>query len=326
MTTPRLIPRATPRGLTPATFPTRRYDRDFSWVYGPKGTQPDDPWGFPGLIPVYWDDLPLNGGDDPDTGLCTVVELVDGWTDSPPLNGNDAARAVADGSAWGPKTLGARVVTITGVVMGPRDQLGLMRDQLAQRAVARDPAPLAITDSGVGRTLTADVRADTGAFNHTWLCPTAFRYQVALTAADPLLYEDTWQTATLVTSLPGGTGRSYQRSYSWGYASPTLPNSTLMTNDGIVAAPVYALYTGDFSQSQLTDESGGIILLDVLQPAMQVVVDTSTLTAQADGLSRANYVLPGSVPMTLPPGQQVRWHLYATGAGSITLAWRSTWA
>lgn len=309
----------TPLGLQP----TRGYDRGFAWTYAGPPQVPDPSVN---LLPVFWGGLPLNGGDDPDSGLCTVIEDVGGWVDSPPLNGNDQARLIADGAAWGPKTLGARVITLQGAATGPRDVLAWLRDQLAVLAASRDPAALSITGAaGDSRTLTADVRAGTDSFKHTWLGHTGIRWTVTLTAADPLLYEDNWQTVTLVTSLPGGTGRTYQRTYSWQYASPTLPNSALLTNEGNWPAPVYALYSGDLSQSQLTDEAGGLILLDVLQPGMVIQVDTSTLTAQASGLSRASYILPGSVAMSIPPAQTAQWHLYATGGGSVQLAWRSTW-
>lgn len=305
--------------------PPRRYGNDRIWTY--QGPPPVPDTGV-NLIPVYWGDLPLNTGDDPNTGLCSVIENVEGWLDSPPLDGNDAARTVADGSAWGPKTLGARVITLTGAATGPREMLAWLRDQLAALAAARQPAPLVITNSaGAQRSLTADVRAGTDAFRHTWLGHTGIRWSVVLTAADPLLYDATWQTAEIVTSVPGGTGRTYQRTYGWQYASPFLPNSALLANEGNVAAPVFALYTGDLSQSQLTDESSGLIVLDVLQPGIEVQLDTSTLTATDAGgtLSRASYVLPPSVPMLLAPGGTARWHLYATGAGSVALAWRSAW-
>jgi hypothetical protein len=308
---------------TPTRTPPRRYGLDKVWSYQAAQPVPD-----PGanLIPVYWGGLPLNGGDDPNTGLCSVIENVTGWLDSPPLNGNDAARAVADGSAWGPKTLGARTIVLSGACTGPRPQLGAMRDQLAALACSRDTAPLAITDSGVGRTLTADTRAGTDQFQLTWLSPIAYRWQVTLTAADPVLYEDTWQQAELITTTPGGSGRTYQRTYGWQYASPTLPNSALLPNSGNWPAPVYVLYTGDLSASVLTDESGGVINVDVLQPGSQLALDTSTLTAQAaGGLSRASFILPGSVPMLIPPAMTVRWHLHATGAGSLVLSWRSAW-
>ena len=46
------------------------------------------------------------------------------------------------------------------------------------------------------------------------------------------------------------------------------------------------------------------MLLAAVGAGMQIWVDSSTLTAQAvGGLSRASYVLPGSVPMTMRPGQ-----------------------
>jgi hypothetical protein len=320
MSTPPQPPMITPRYATMRV--ARRYDRAFDWTYA----APPPPSSGVLLVPIIWDGLALNVGDDPTTGLCMVVESVVGWLDSPPLNGNDAARVISDGSAWGPKTLGARVVTIGGVATGPRDQLGALRDQLGARACAREPAPLSITDGGNDRTLTALVRADSDAWKQTWVTPTCYRWQVVLTAADPVLYEDTWQQATLDLSLAGATGRAYQRLYSWAYASPYLPNSALLENDGNADTPVYALYDGDLSASTLADETGDSIGLAAVGAGMQIWLDTSTLMAQAaGGLSRASYVQPGSTPMLVPAGQTVRWHLYASGGGSVALAWRSAW-
>jgi hypothetical protein len=302
----------------------RRYDRGFDWTYAAPPPGPEATSGAL-LVPIIWDGLPLNTGDDPATGLCIVVEQVTGWLDSPPLNGNDAARVISDGAAWGPKTLGARIVTITGVAIGPRDQLGAFRDQLGARAAARQPASLSITDGGTERTLTALVRADTDAWKQTWVTPTCYRYQFSVTAADPVLYDDTWQQATLDLSL-GSTGRVYQRTYGWSYGSPFLPNSALLQNDGNWPTPVYCLYSGDLSSSTLADEAGNSILFAAVGAGMQIWLDTSTLTAQAaGGLSRASYVLPGSVPMTIEPASTERWHLYASGGGSVALAWRSAW-
>jgi hypothetical protein len=300
----------------------RRYDRGFSWVYG------RDPLAIPAspLIPVSWDGLALNTGDQ-DNGVCAVVERVEGWDDSPPLAGNDALRSIADGAAWGPKTLGPRVVVIDGVVIGPRAELGWWRDQLAARAARRVPAGLAIGDA-TGRVLTADVRAGTDHYRHTWLAPGAFRYEVALTAADPLRYDATWQTATLRTLTEGEpTGRGYPRGYPWHYAVAYLPNTAQLTNGGNVEAPVYAVYEGPLGESRLTADGGGIVRLAPITGGQQIRVDTSTLAAEADGgLTRAAYVLPGSRPAALPASASVRWHLYAIGAGSVLLGWRSAWA
>ena len=57
---------------------------------------------------------------------------------------------LADGVAWGAKTLGARVITLSGAAQGPPDQLAALRDQLAMRAASRYPAPLSITGAAGG--------------------------------------------------------------------------------------------------------------------------------------------------------------------------------
>jgi hypothetical protein len=302
----------------------RAYDKAFDWIYQ-EGTPP--PQAGAGLIGVNWDGLDLDTGDQPG-GLCLVVENVDGWTDSSPVDGHDAERSVADGSAWGPKTLGARTVTMTGVGIGPRDLLGGFRDALARRAGNRQPAALTITDGlGDARALTASVRADTDALSVKWLSKTAFRYQAVLTAADPLLYENRWQQAVLTPGGPGDSGRDYQRLYAWRYASSDTPSSVQLPNSGNAPAPVWALYEGDLLAPVLRDSQGDAISLADVGAGMALVVATDDLSAwAAGGASRAWYVLPGSVPLLVPPQASARWSLYSQGSGRVTLAWRSAWS
>lgn len=306
------------------TTPTlRSYDRTFDWVY--QQAAPGRP-ASGGLVPIVLDGLWLNTGDL-DTGLCLVVTNVDGWLDSPGLNGNDVARVISDGAAWGPKVLAARTITITGAAAGPRAELAQFRDQLAQRAANRDPVSLSVGNLDLDRTLTADVRAGSESYRHTPLASAGFRYQLTLTAADPALYDATWQRARLVNiNEDDETGRRYNREFPWQYAGAYVPNSAVLRNAGNFDAPVYALYEGDMSESVLTDGHGGVVRLAPLDLGVQILVSTATLTAEAPGgLSRASFILPGSRPMTLPPVSSGRWYLRATGRGSIDLGWRSAW-
>jgi hypothetical protein len=303
---------------------TRGYDRGFDWSYADTDIPP--PGGGPGgLIPIVWDGLWLNTGDQ-DDGLCVVVENVEGWLDSPPVSGNDVSRVISDGAAWGPKVLNQRTITISGAAAGPRRLLGQYRDQLARRAASREPAELVIGDIDLERTLVADVRAGTEMYRHTPLGRDGFRWQVTLTAADPALYGSQWRTVILVNVSEGETtGREYPREFRWQYAGLT-PNTALLGNDGNAPAPVYALYAGALSESVLTTEGGGIIRLTALDEGMQILVNTATLSAEAGGgQSRASYILPGSRPMTIPALSSARWYLRSAGRGSVTLAWRSAY-
>ncbi len=327
--------RAQPFLVTPPTdqYHTRSYNRRYDWLYGPLAAPP--PPGPGNLIPIYWDDLPLNTGDQ-DSGFCAIVEDVAGWLDSPPLDGHNQVRAVADGSAWGPKTLSARVVVLTGVGIGDRDQLSAFRDILAYQAALRTPLDLTIArpsdqDASDTSTLTASVRGDSDALKITPVGRFAFRYQVTLTASDPALYGSEWQTAQLAPGGGGATGRTYQRPYPWQYAGSDVASDAYVQNDGNWPTPVFLLYTGDLnSGSQVTDDDqSGQVNLGILQPSEQVLVESDTLSAVAGGsLSRASYILPGSQPLVIQPQTQTMWHLYATspsGAGFVTLAWRSAW-
>jgi hypothetical protein len=295
----------------------RGYERDFDWTYQIPPTPPLVP-----LIPVVWDGLWLNTGDQAD-GLCAVVENIDGVIDSPPFDGNDVQRVISDGAAWGPKTLNARTIVISGAAAGPSDLLVRFRNELAIRAANREPALLAFGLIDAQRILTADVRAGTELLRTTPLSRHGFKYQVTLTAADPALHDGVWQTVTL-TNVTEATGRSYPRRYPWQYAG-MIPNSALLRNEGNFPAPVYAGYEGELSTSLLTDGTSGIRVA-YLEPGVQILVSTATLAAEAPGgYSRASYIQPGSRPMWIAPRSSPRWTLRSAGRGSVTLAWRSTW-
>jgi hypothetical protein len=302
----------------------RAYNRLFGWTYGaaPRGV------GTAPSIPIEWGGVPLNIGDL-ETGLFMCVENLEGWLDSPPLQGNDQARAVADGSAWGPKVLNARVITITGVCLGPRDQIRAARDALGSLAAERVPMDFVVADPDMDTSLTASTRADTDALKLTPLANQGFRYQVTLTAADPLLYGD-WQQVILAPGAGGATGRIYGKGYPWAYGSGTIPTSGTLANEGNVDAPALALYQGDLASPELSDDAGSAIYLSDVGAGMEIQVDTARLQAiAAGGLSRASYIQPNSVPMLIPAQSQIGWHLGATsasGSGQVIVAWRPAWA
>jgi hypothetical protein len=240
-----------------------------------------------------------------------------------------------------------RTIVVHGAAAGPREPLGRLRDELTARAARREPAELVIGDFDLERILTADVRAGSEGYRHKPIGRDGFRYQVTLTAADPILYAGRWQTAVLSNVGDGITGREYPRRYlpepdpgpgpepegrvdegggGWRYALPYLPNSALMINAGNHDAPVYALYRGDLGTSTLSAAGNGIIRVAPLAAGMEILVQTATLTAEAEGgMSRASYILPASRPMVIPAYSSQRWYLRSIGQGSVTLAWRSAW-
>jgi hypothetical protein len=289
----------------------------------------------PVLLPVTWDGLSLNDGDRGD-GLTTVVTSVDGWYGSPPLAGNDLARQLTDGSIFGFKTVGARVITIQGAAVADdasaRAALNTFARDLAARAANPEPADLAIgEDTGAGdgsvTLLSASVRADSDLLAVTWTGRLYLAWQVVLTAADPRLYEATWQSQTLIPAASGAaTGRAYPWQPQRSYASADVPNAARMANDGSVAAPVWVTYYGDLSESRLTDGLGTIHLAP-LAAGQEIVVNSETLAAAAPGgASRASYLMAGTAPLLIPAESDVQWSLYGTGGGHVTLTWRGVYA
>lgn len=284
------------------------------------------------LVPVSWDGLDLNPGEQ-DSGLMAIVEDVDGWYGSPPLDGHNVDRTLADGVAPGPKTLGARAIAVTGAAAGPRDLLMALHNQIAVRANARQPVAFTVADPDMGA-MTADVRADSDQLTHAWLGGRAgFRWQVTLTAADPRLWGE-WREVTLLAAGDVVTGREYPRVPPWAYGGAALVNVAVLDNPGSAPAPVFATFTGRLQGNpniQLVDGRGGVINLPEIGSGVSVDVNTETLAASAPGgASRASMILPGSTPMTVPAGAgvtepQTTWALLATQDGSVRLRWRPAW-
>jgi len=289
----------------------------------------------PTLLPVVWDGLSLNDGERGD-GLCTVVTDVSGWYGSPPLAGNDLARQLTDGSIFGFKTVGARVIAITGAAIADdaddRAVINTFARDLAARAVNPQPADLVIAeDEGAGDgsvvLLSASVRADSDQLAVTWNGRLYFAYQVVLTAADPRLYEASWQSLTVTPAASGGqTGRLYPFHPPRLYASADVPNAARLVNDGSAPAPVLVHYYGDLSESRLTDGINTIHLAP-LSAGQEIIVNSETLNAATPGgVSRASYLMAGTTALLIPPESDVQWSLYGTGGGHVTLSWRGVYA
>ena len=299
---------------------------------GTIGTPPAPPRAIsaapPSLVPVIWDGLALNEGERSD-GLCTVVTAVDGWYGSPPLDGNDLARVLTDGALFGYKTLGARLVTISGGATGPRDLLNAFARNLAGKAAGRQPVTLLVGEddgSDNPRALTATARADSDTLAFAWRGRVYFTYQAVLTCGDPRLYDSALSSVT-ITALPSGaaTGRVYPWNPPRFYASASVANAAVLANPGNAPAPVLLTYTGPLSESRLTDGKTTIHLA-ALGSAQQIFINSETLATTAPGgASRAAYLLAGTAPLTIPPHSEATWNLYGTGTGTVQLAYRAAW-
>jgi hypothetical protein len=275
-----------------------------------------------GLVPVRWNGTNLNPGYR-DDGLLAIVTDVEGWYGTPPLDGHNLDRALADGAILGPKVIRPRVVVISGAATGPRDACLAFARELAGLAALKAPADLVIAEDG--HELVASVRADSDQMTHEWAGPVLFRYSVPATAVDPRLYEADWQSVTV--SLAGGeaTGRHYARTYEWTYGAASLPNSARIVNPGNAETFVWARWEGPLGESRLTDGVNTIIMAPLLD-GQAILVDTETLTATAPGgATRASFILAGSRPLLVPPYSSPTWRLYGTGTGSIGLMWRGAW-
>jgi len=279
------------------------------------------------LIPVFWAGTDWNAGDNPADGTTRIITSVDGWYGSAPLVGNDVDLALSDGALLGLKTIDARQITLNGYLAGPRAPLLALVREVSELAAARGPVALTCGEldetGGSVPMLTAQVRADSGNCQVTWVGRYLAQWQVALVAPDPLLYEAGPRTATL--TVPGGTtGRTFTKHYMWGYAA-LATNATTLLNPGTAPTRVQLVFTGPLTTPRVSDGVNTIALKTIGNGEVVTVISDTLLAYAPGGATRASYVQAGSVPMLLGTGSTT-WSLYSSGTGSVALTWSGAWS
>jgi hypothetical protein len=279
---------------------------------------------LPGFMLGSW----VTNGLDAD-GTLWVLEGCDGWDDSPDTRINFPDRVGADGAVDQPGYYSARVVVLSGAAVAlDRTRCQRAKDTLHQVARSlRSTATLIGTDVA-GQRQAVVKRSD--AVKITALGATSFRYQLTLTAPDPLLYAALEQSASAsLINTSGVTGGDWKfpMSFPYGFAG-TGVTAGQMTAQNNGSSPTYPRFRVTGPGTGLTLASRGrALVITTLAAGQYLDLDAAQHSALLMGTQpRRDLLTPTSQWFTLQPGSNsVSFYAAAYSTATVTMTWRSAW-
>jgi hypothetical protein len=146
-------------------------------------------------------------------------------------------------------------------------------------------------------------------------------------ATDPRFYDSTLTSVVAAVSAPSGSGLTFDAEFDLEFGGALPSGVVQVTNDGNFGAPWVAEFAGPLVNPRFENVSTGETLRfvgsvgegDVLR------VESVTRSVTLNGVSRYQFLLPGSRWFDLAPGfSEVRFAA-SSGVGSGTLSFRSAW-
>jgi len=261
------------------------------------------------------------------------VASVEGWLDLPDVRIGDSPRAGQHGLSMGEDFAGGRTIRFVVETVGSdADAAAAIVEAFRAKLVFVDgddgDIPLVGTTPGFPalRTLVRPRRRNNPL---TWDSGIgAIRSTIELQAADPRLYADAESSASTGLSAAVG-GLVFSAVAPFVFGSGGTGNTMDCTNEGTFPTPWVATFTGPLVAPELVHSASGkrVSLTGATLTAGQtLVVDSLEHTVMLDGTSsRYSWLAASSQWFDLAPGANAVDLLGASGAGSVTMAWRSAW-
>lgn len=258
-------------------------------------------------------------------GTVYEVQTFDVWA-APDLRQGESARAQQHGLYPGTDWLGGRFAKLKVTVKPTSPAADIAARQVL--AAAWKPPTSGTSQlvwqeaDGVKYTLFGKPRlADT---RGEYRMPSECRF----IATDPRIYANTQSTAS--TGLATSTGGlSFAASAPFVFGTSGSGSTMACTNAGTFAAPWTATFAGPLVAPTLTHVSSGKTLIlsgASLAAGDSLVVDSAAKTILLNGTaSRYSWLAAGSQWFDLEPGANSVNLTGASGAGTVTMTWRSAW-
>ena len=260
------------------------------------------------------------------------ITAVDGLASLPSLRVQDADRGYQDGMFSGRDFLGGRTVTITMLVLGgngnsAQQNFALIQAALVPQQTGTTPLQFQLSTATSLQRVNARVRSRSAIIDPEFTYG-YIKAQYTFYCPDPRFYDDTLQTATLVSSQP--LGRTYNRVYPLTYGGGQQTNTALITNSGWTATYPVITINGPLGNPSVGNLTTGVVLsfnytmtnLDVL------TIDLDARTILLNGTPARNYVTGTSNWFSAAPGANA---FYFTGVGATagvtqaTITWRNAY-
>ena len=258
-------------------------------------------------------------------GTTYVVEDFAMWI-APEIRAGELNRAQQHGMYPGTDWLGARMVSAV-VNITPSTQTAEMAAMQALTGAWQPPTggttvPLVWqVGDGVKYRLNGKPRLASPSFEY-WM-PSECRF----IATDPRIYANTESSATTSLSTASG-GLTFAATAPFVFGTSGTGSTMTCTNSGNFSAPWVATFTGPLVAPTLTHVSSGKVLAftGTIASGETLVVDSAAKTVLLNGTaSRYSWLLSTSRWFDLDPGSNAVNFGGASGAGSVSIAWRSAW-
>lgn len=153
--------------------------------------------------------------------------------------------------------------------------------------------------------------------------------QFSMFAEDPRIYTSTQQSVTITQSSTSISGRSYNRSYSYGYGAAVAPDQANLYVSGNRPTPALLTITGPapvVNPQIINDTLGFTMSFDITVPAMNsLVIDTYYHTVKLEGQNRRKALLNPTWFMLQPGNNFIRFRSATSVAATLNIKYRDAW-
>lgn len=248
---------------------------------------------------ILWGGLTLGQGD---SGY--LVTDFSGWDEMPGLTDFSQPRVRSHGDHLGDQFSQARIVTVSGMVVGGQSA----RDSLVQALLAATPVTSAVGSLTVdlfGEQLTSQARvvrrsivpgatyeAGSVPFAIQWRCSDPLRYGAAVTASTGLATQ--------------GGGLAYPLTYALSYGAASTSGALTLSNPGTASAPIVFVVAGPLTGG--FELSGGGMRLTypfAVPDGQPVTIDTGLGTVTVEGTADRRTNLTNADWMQVPAGSSL---------------------
>lgn len=268
--------------------------------------------------------LPLYGTDAEGVTWFVARGSLDGWWGMPVSTISPQQRTRANGAWAGDAWLGARHLTLTGLIIAPTRPAAVAALDSLKAIAPTATTTLTVEDAGVP--LSATVRRVDEVLPE-WVNDTSVRYSIQFVALDP---RKTGPVLTATTGLPSTSGGfTFPMTFPLTITATTVAGQVALENPGTTAGKVTMRIDGPITGPVITHVNSGRSLTfasSIVIPAGGWIdVDMDARTVLENGTASRSAWVTERGWSGFEPGMNVWAFSAASGSGTLTVNGSPSW-
>lgn len=264
-------------------------------------------------------------------GTPFTIQSIDGLKDLPPVRSQDSDRGYLDGSFSGQDFLSGRSITVNMIILAGNGNSAQTNADLLKQALMFSrsgvkPLQFQLSQFASLQFCNARARIGTISINENY----SYGYIVAqfkFFCPDPLIFDNTQQTATLLAQNPNG--RTFNTVYPLSYGGGVNAGTGLVANNGNTDAYPVITITGPCVNPVIGNATTGLSMYFnvTLNTGDTLVIDLRNRTILLNGNPARNYLSGLSKWFSAPVGNST-FFFTASGASGTTsgvVAWYNSY-